>query len=169
MSDRGRLFVAVIPPVGVLDMLETVPRDAHPDVRYTTRDQWHITLRFLGDADIDEAAAALQRVVAPAVDVSLGPRVERLGRTVAMVPCAGLDTVAAEVRSATADIEHPLEARAFVGHLTIARMKNARRCPATGFELAATFAATELQLVRSHLAREGARYEVVASRPLTRR
>ena len=44
MSDRGRLFVAVIPPVSVLDMLETVPREVHPDVRYTTRDQWHVTL-----------------------------------------------------------------------------------------------------------------------------
>jgi 2'-5' RNA ligase len=169
MSDRGRLFVAVIPPVGVLDVLETVPREVHPDVRYTTRDQWHVTLRFLGDADIDDAVAALHRVVAAPVDVSLGPRVERLGRTVAMVPCAGLDAVAAEVRRATADMEHPLESRGFVGHLTIARMKNARRCPATGFEVAATFTATDVHLVRSHLGREGARYEVVARRPLTRR
>ena len=82
-----------------------------------------------------------------------------------MVPCAGLDDVAAAVRAATADIEHPLEARpglpaqkaarAFLGHLTIARMKNSRRCPASGFALAATFTVSEVHLVRSHLARRG--------------
>ena len=113
-------------------------REPRPDVRYTTRDQWHVTLRFLGNADIDEASAALQRVDAPAVEVSMGPRVERLGRTVAMVPCAGLDGVAAAVWEATAGMDHPLEARPFLGHLTIARMKNARRCPATGFDVATT-------------------------------
>ena len=68
MNDRGRLFVAVIPPASVLDLLETIPREPHPDVRYTTRDQWHITLRFLGDADIDELTGALDRVVAPTVE-----------------------------------------------------------------------------------------------------
>ncbi|TML16692.1 MAG: hypothetical protein E6G39_05315 [Actinobacteria bacterium] len=144
MSGRGRLFVAVIPPPRVLDLLETIPREPQPDVRYTTRDQWHVTLRFLGDADIGEASAEVHRVDAQSVDVSLGPRVERLGRTVAMVPCAGLDMVAAAVRRATADTEHPV----------------------SGFELAATFTATEIHLVRSHLAREGARYEVVATRSL---
>ena len=111
MSERGRLFVAVIPPANVLDVLATIPREARPDVRYTTRDQWHVTLRFLGDADIGEASAALQRVDVPAVEAVLGPRVERLGRSVAMVPCAGLDEVAAAVRRATAGIEHPIDAR----------------------------------------------------------
>jgi 2'-5' RNA ligase len=167
MNDRARLFVAVIPPASVLDLLATIPREPRPDVRYTTRDQWHVTLRFLGNADIGEASGALQRVDAPAVDVSMGPRVERLGRTVAMVPCAGLDGVAAAVWQATAGMDHPLEARPFLGHLTIARMKNARRCPATGFDVATTFTATEVHLVRSRLTSDGARYEIVASRSLT--
>ena len=166
MNERGRLFVAVIPPANVLDLLETIPREPRQDVRYTTRPQWHVTLRFLGDADIGEAVAALARVDAPTVEALLGPRVERLGRSVAMVPCAGLDDIAAAVRGATEDMEHPLEPRPFVGHLTIARMKNARRCPATGLAIAASFAATEVHLVRSHLSRDGAHYEVVASRSL---
>jgi len=167
MSGRGRLFVAVIPPADVLELLATIPREPRPDVRYTTRDQWHVTLRFLGDADIDDASAALQRVDAPSVDALLGPRVERLGRSVAMVPCAGLDDLAAAVRNATVDMEHPVEAaRGFVGHLTIARMKSARGCPASGFALAAPFTVTEVHLMRSHLSRDGSRYEVVASRSL---
>ncbi|HUP74627.1 MAG TPA: 2'-5' RNA ligase family protein [Acidimicrobiales bacterium] len=167
MSERGRLFVAVIPPANVLVVLAAIPREPRPDVRYTTREQWHVTLRFLGDADIGEATAALQRVDAPSVEAVLGPSVERLGRSVAMVPCAGLDEVAAAVRRATTGIEHPMDAaRDFVGHLTIARMKNSRRCPATGFAVAASFAVTEVHLVRSHLSRDGSRYEVVSSRAL---
>ena len=169
MSERGRLFVAVIPPANVLDVLATIPREPRSDVRYTTREQWHVTLRFLGDADIDEATDALHRVDAPAVEAVLGPSVERLGRSVAMVPCAGLDSLATDVRRATAAIEHPIDARAFVGHLTIARMKNSRRCPATGFAVAASFAVTDVHLVRSHLSRDGSRYEVVASRSLRAR
>jgi 2'-5' RNA ligase len=169
MTERGRLFVAVIPPANVLDLLATIPREARSDVRYTTREQWHVTLRFLGDADIDEASAALARVDATAAEAVLGPRVERLGRSVAMVPCAGLDSLATEVRRATADMEHPVEAtRGFVGHLTIARMKSARACPASGFAVDASFAVTEVHLVRSHLSRDGSRYEIVASRSLGR-
>lgn len=168
MSERGRLFVAVIPPANVLELLEAIPREPKPDVRYTTRSQWHVTLRFLGDADIEEVSAALQRVDAPSVEARLGPCVERLGRAIAMVPVAGLDEIAAAVRRATAAaVEHPIEARPFVGHLTIARMKNARRCPATGFAIAASFAVTEVHLVRSRLAQDGARYEIVATRGLT--
>jgi 2'-5' RNA ligase len=135
-------------------------------VRYTTRDQWHITLRFLGDAEIANAITALSRVHARVAEAALGPRVERLGRTVAMVPCAGLDEIAASALRATADIDHPIDARPFLGHLTIARMKNARRCPATGFAIAANFAVTEVHLVRSRLASTGARYEIVATRAL---
>jgi 2'-5' RNA ligase len=167
MSERGRLFVAVIPPPDVLDVLANIPREPQPHVRYTTREQWHVTLRFLGEADIAQASAALERVDARSVEASLGPRVERLGRTVAMVPCAGLDEIAAAVLRATADIDHPIEARPFVGHLTIARMKNARGCPASGFAVAATFTVSEVHLVRSLLASDRARYEVVATRPLT--
>ncbi|MEO8697515.1 MAG: RNA 2',3'-cyclic phosphodiesterase [Acidimicrobiales bacterium] len=167
MNERGRLFVAVIPPADVLDLLATIPREARSDVRYATREQWHVTLRFLGDADIDDVSAALSRVDAPSVEAVLGPRVERLGRSVAMVPCGGLDPLAAEVRRATAEIEHPVEAaRAFVGHLTIARMKSARACPASGFPVGAAFAVNEVHLVRSHLSRDGSRYEIVASRSL---
>ena len=167
MNERGRFFVAVIPPADVLDLLATIPRDPRPDVRYTTREQWHVTLRYLGDADIGEASAAMERVDAPVAAAVLGPTVERLGRNVAMVPCAGLDDIAAAVRGATADMEHPMDdARPFVGHLTIARMKNARRCPATGFAVAAEFPVSEVHLVRSHLSRDGARYEVVTSRSL---
>jgi hypothetical protein len=99
------------------------------------------------------------RVDAPSVEARLGPRVERLGRTVAMVPCAGLDDVAAAVRHATTSIEHPLEARDFSRPLDDrADEELATVVPRSGFALSATFTVTEVHLVRSHLSREGSRY-----------
>src|SRR5579875_3756312 len=52
-----RLFVALTPPAAVLDELEaaTAPLRAQwRDLRWTSRDAWHVTLAFLGE--VDEAA-----------------------------------------------------------------------------------------------------------------
>src|SRR6478672_8953396 len=46
-----RLFVAVVPPDDVLDDLEAhlePRREASPEIRWTDRHQWHVTLAFLG-------------------------------------------------------------------------------------------------------------------------
>jgi RNA 2',3'-cyclic 3'-phosphodiesterase len=55
----ARLFVAVWPPAEVLDRLEALPRVELAGCRWTIRAQWHVTLRFLGEADPDVAAEAL--------------------------------------------------------------------------------------------------------------
>ena len=60
----ARLFVAVWPPPEVLDVLAALPRTERPGVRWTTRDQWHVTLRFLGMADPAEAVEAVRRIEA---------------------------------------------------------------------------------------------------------
>ena len=44
-----RLFVAVWPPVDVVERLSELPRPAVDGVRWTTPDQWHVTIRFLGE------------------------------------------------------------------------------------------------------------------------
>ena len=62
-----RLFVAVWPPDEVLDAIAALPRADEPGVRWTRRDQWHVTLRFLGSAEIEAAVAALHTVVWPAL------------------------------------------------------------------------------------------------------
>lgn len=55
-----RAFVAIRPPPAVLDAIEArVAAVAMPGGRPTTRDQWHVTVQFLGDdADIGAVAAA---------------------------------------------------------------------------------------------------------------
>ena len=63
VGEQARLFIAVWPPPVVLDAIARLPWPAVEGVRYTTRDQWHLTLRFLGNADIDEAQQALATAV----------------------------------------------------------------------------------------------------------
>lgn len=161
-----RLFVAAWPPAEVLDLLETLPRPPDPGVRWTRRDQWHVTLRFLGAADPDAATAALASVDAVAAEAVLGPLTARLGRSVVVVPVAGLAEVAAAVAAATADVGEPPDPRPFAGHLTLARLRQRPACGVTGARFSARFPVRELHLVRSHLHHEGARYETLAVAPL---
>jgi 2'-5' RNA ligase len=62
-----RLFVAVVPPVEVVEALSEFvePRRAHPDedVRWAADENWHITLAFLGEVPeykTDELAERLE-------------------------------------------------------------------------------------------------------------
>src|ERR1700704_6655615 len=57
-----RAFVAIRPPESVLDAIaERVASVAMRGGRVTTRDQWHITIQFLGDdVDVDAVASALE-------------------------------------------------------------------------------------------------------------
>jgi 2'-5' RNA ligase len=67
-----RLFVAVWPPPEVLDLVAEIDRPALAGVRWTTRDQWHVTLRFLGRMDGIDAAGARLAEAAAAVRGSRG-------------------------------------------------------------------------------------------------
>jgi RNA 2',3'-cyclic 3'-phosphodiesterase len=166
-----RLFVAVHPPRDVLDLVADLPRPDRSGVRWTTRDQWHVTLRFLGEVPSpDPVAAALARAVEPLapVEAVLGPAVTALGPEVVCIPVAGLGDLAAAVAAATAPFGQPPPERRFRGHLTVARLR--RRSgparPLTGAPIAASWTVTAADLVRSHLGSAGARYEVLATAPL---
>jgi 2'-5' RNA ligase len=161
-----RLFVAAWLPEAVLDRLEALPRADEPGVRWTRRDQWHVTLRFLGDAEIDEASAALARLAAPAAQVELGPRVSRLGRSVICLPARGLEGVARQVVERTAGIGEPPDPRPFTGHVTLARLRHRGACGLAGAAFSARFPVTEVHLVRSTTLPDGAVYETVAVRLL---
>jgi RNA 2',3'-cyclic 3'-phosphodiesterase len=187
-GERMRLFVAIAPPAAVLDDLDGLAaplRTGRPDLRWTSREAWHITLAFLGQ--LDEAAAA-----------RLLPRLERAARrhqafplafsgagafpaaTRANVLWSGLsgdggalahlaESVAAGASRAGAP--PPDQGRRFRPHLTLARC----RMPADVTELVAALAgyqgppwtADRIHLVRSRLgATEYPRYSTLGSWPL---
>lgn len=169
-----RAFVAVWPPRPVVAALAALPRPEVPHLRWTTPDQWHVTLAFLGDVEVS-AVPALQGALeaatgdAPPAQAVLGPSTARLDRSVLCVPVRGLDDLAGRVRSALSaagfDRAGDDVTGAFRGHCTLARAAGRRTVPAalTGIPVAARWAVTDVGLVRSTLDPGGARYEIIVS------
>jgi 2'-5' RNA ligase len=163
-----RLFVAVWPPQDVLDAVARLDRPTVIGARWTTRDQWHVTLRFLGEVDDDLVPSIVMAVdglgAAPAA-VRLGPAVELLSPRVVSIPVAGLDGLGPAVIAATASFGRPPENRPFRGHLTLARLKDVRRrdlAPVLGTAIDEAWTVDQVHVVRSFLSPKGARYESVA-------
>ncbi|MDQ1418711.1 MAG: hypothetical protein QOJ52_673 [Acidimicrobiaceae bacterium] len=165
-----RLFVAAWPPPAVVEQLARLSRPERPGLRWTTEDQWHVTVRFLGEVasvEVEGVKAALGRLgpggrVGP-VTATAGPALERLGPSVLSLPVAGLDEVAAAVSDLTAGYGQPVGDRPFRGHLTIARAaRGVDPRPPVPVLFAATWEIAEVTLVASTLHPAGARYEVIA-------
>lgn len=159
-----RLFVAVWPDAATLGVLSALARPELPGVRWTRPEQWHVTLRFLGDADPGAVAARL----APAVDgltavaASMGPACALLGRNVLHVPVAGLDSLAAAVAEATADLGRAPRPGPFHGHLTLARARRPLDLRSlVGRPASSAWSVCEVTLVSSVTGRSGSRYDVV--------
>jgi 2'-5' RNA ligase len=167
-----RLFVAVWPPASLVAQLREQPRPDRAGLRWTTEDQWHITVRFLGPVEVAEQPTLLDRVADAAARtrptaVVAGPRPQVLGRAVWVLPVAGLETVAATIERLTGEIGQPPGHRRFHGHLTLARA----RLPSAlaglpAGELLDRWTVDEITLVASDLRPDGARYQVVGRWPL---
>jgi 2'-5' RNA ligase len=156
-----RLFVALWPPDDVVAALSGLERPADPAVRWTTPDQWHVTLRFLGDDSPDRVRSLLAGVAHPALDVSVGPASARLGSGILMLPVTGADSLAAALPLPTD--------RPFTGHLTLARARGRQgQVPSSlvGMPFSAAWRATSFSLVRSQTRPTGAVYDDVATFPL---
>ncbi|MGI8983904.1 MAG: 2'-5' RNA ligase family protein [Acidimicrobiales bacterium] len=162
-----RLFVAVWPPDEVLDRVAELPRPAVEGLRWTAREQWHVTLRFLGPvADLGPVGAALTGLDAGRgpITAHLGPAVTRLGRRILQVPAVGVDAVAEAVVGATAHLGTRPDDRPFRGHLTLARLAKEARVDLralTGAPIQTEWEVGSVCLVESRLSPAGARYEVL--------
>jgi RNA 2',3'-cyclic 3'-phosphodiesterase len=181
----GRGFVAVVPPEDVLDTIAArlgPVRDAYDDLRWSRREQWHLTLRFLGAVpDVDELIAALRdtlRPVSPVDALALGgagafPNARRASVVWFGVRdgADGLARVAAAVEAACVAAGFTSEPRPFRAHLTVARVRRPRD---VGSALAALgegpvgapWPVTEVVVVSSETRPTGAVYEEIARIPL---
>lgn len=161
-----RAFVAVYPPPETVAVLRRLPRPDVDGVRWTSPDQWHVTLRFLGDladlAAVDAALAAGLRAHQP-VMASVGPAVAHFGGRVIHVPVAGLEPLAAAVDEAVrSTVTQPRELP-FSGHLTLGRRRGRGRAPLVGQAVSGQFPVDEVVLVRSDLGSAGATHRRVGS------
>lgn len=163
----NRLFAAIWPPEDVLDRIDALHRPVDQGGRWTRRNQWHVTLRFLGPADVDEVVAVLEGVHHPPVEAEVGPATAILGRGVIHLPVAGLDSLAEAVVDATRALGRPPEDRPFLGHLTLARMAGDPPVGVLDQPFSARFPVEAIHLVSSELGGNAARYDTVGTFPLS--
>lgn len=159
-----RLFVAVWPSDEARAHVRALPRDGWVDVRWTPEDNWHVTLAFLGEADVDDVMRRLSRGEYHAATAVLAPRMRTMGRESLVVPVDGLDQVAAAVRT---HVFANAQRQPFRGHLTVGRSVGKRPIVSTtrSGQIVAplAFEVTEIALVRSVLSAAGARYDTVGT------
>jgi 2'-5' RNA ligase len=184
-----RMFVAVVPPDDVTShlaaTLEPLRRtDSRP--RWTTTEQWHVTLAFLPSvsaAVLPDLTSRLQRIAArrEALDLSLVgggafPQRSRARVLWVGVDAAGLRELATAARAAATKAGTEVAGSdRFRGHVTIARLT--QPCDATdwveqlrGYR-GPSWNASSIHLVRSHLGQgpgRRSRYETVATFELSR-
>lgn len=162
----SRLFVALWPPDDVVEALEGLHRKDQVGARFVIPENWHVTLRFVGNADPNDVASALDGADFAPADVTLGPAVDvGNGRTL-FVPATGADDLAAEAVRATRHLGDEAIRNPFLGHVTIARLKKRANMPRVLGELIdASWHATEVALVESRLLPDGARYDTLQTWP----
>ena len=178
-----RLFVAVEIPEWAKDAVAEgiAPwRERFPQARWAPRENWHLTVKFLGATYPRLLAWVPEQVASVAAATPPFPaRVRGIGSfpsaTHARVLWAGLDdprgtlpTLAGRLDDVLAPA-FPPERRAFTAHLTVARSDPALHLPedvaATALETA-WFEVGRLVVFRSHLRRPAPWYEPVAILPL---
>ena len=108
-----RMFVALVPPESVLEDLEEFlgpRREAGRELRWTSADQWHLTLAFMADVaprHLDDLVERLGRAASRRTPFELalagGGAFPNPGR--AKVLYAGVATDDESLRAAVADLE----------------------------------------------------------------
>lgn len=156
-----RLFVAAFPTPEIADVLAAIPTDDSSGVRMVPPENWHVTLRFLGDADTATVIERLRATATPFAEAEMGPHLEHLGPRQVVAPVAGVDHLAASVTRATADLGDPPR-HSFRGHLTVARLRRGATSRLPGEPVGGRFPVDEIVLVESTLSDTGSRYEAVA-------
>ena len=131
------MFVAAMPPENVLEDLEeflSVRREADPGLRWTTPEQWHLTLAFLPavpersyDDLLERLATAARRRAPMTLAVAGGgafpdpSRARVLWAGVDVDDRVGLERLATGCRSAAVKAGVEVPAERFRPHLTLAR------------------------------------------------
>lgn len=185
-----RCFVALELPEAVRAALAEAAarlRRAAPraDVRWVPPASLHLTVRFLGEVSEALLADVIRtlRPVAAATDpiplglaglgVFPGPARPRVVWAGVETGRAAVGRLAGAVEEAVRPLGFPAEVRPFAGHVTLARVRSPRgidRLLHAMESLAGArfggWTAADLVVFRSHLGRDGARYEALVRLPL---
>jgi RNA 2',3'-cyclic 3'-phosphodiesterase len=129
-----RLFVALEMPEVVREQLSTMLSGV-PDARWVDPENFHLTLRFIGEVDggaAEEIAGSLSRLRAPSFNLTLEGLgyFESRGRLralwVGVRPEPALVALQRKIEHAVVAVGPPAEGRKFKPHVTLARFS---KCP----------------------------------------
>ena len=173
-----RLFVALRPPEDVLDLLIDAMEGA--DLRWQDEDQLHLTLRFIGEVDrhlADDIHAALGAIHQAPFEIALngigafGRRGQADAVWAGVAPHEPLKALHNKVDAALTRVGVPPDQRAFLPHVTLARLKRTsgpvgNLLEQSGGLTSPPFPVADFALFESALTPEGAVYSVVERYPL---
>ncbi len=179
-----RLFVGLRPPRDVRAVL-TGAMGGIAGARWQSDDQLHVTSRYIGNVDhrtADDVAQAVARIHTEAISVALNGvgRFTKQGRTntiwAGLAPGDALARLHRKIDHALIALGLPAEGRAYIPHITLARLPRSLGAEheidafiAANASLGGpSFAFTHLTLFESQLTRDCARYDVVDRWPLGR-
>jgi len=126
-----RLFVAISIPDAVARSLQTLQAGV-PGARWQTREQMHLTLRFIGEVDGRDADAihdALASISAPAFSLELkgvgsfGGRRTPRDLWAGVAPNEALSHLQRKIESALQRVGLQAESRRYTPHVTLARLR----------------------------------------------
>lgn len=184
-----RLFVAISLPDSVKDEIEKAQRQLRDGlrgnfVRWTRREQFHLTMRFLGnvaESRVNELSAALREACLNFAALRL--RAERIGffpdmrfPRVAWVGVRddkdALSRLQSAIEGAVKDFTDERPEKKFAGHVTVGRIPRINRPQAEALAKLASgmsdrffgeWTANKVELIRSELSSGGSRYTTVAA------
>lgn len=177
-----RLFIGLRPPKDVRALLLGMMGGVAA-ARWQSDDQLHLTLRFIGDVDgrmAEDVALTIARVHTARFTTSLHGvgQFSKLGRTNAiwagLTPGDALTSLHRKIDQALIRIGLTAEGRAYVPHITLARLPRSAGAEhevsqflaAHGGLTSTPFAFSHVTLFESHLTRDGARYDAIDRWPI---
>jgi RNA 2',3'-cyclic 3'-phosphodiesterase len=175
-----RLFVAIGIPEHICDALP-MPDGAIEGVNWVPDENFHVTLRFIGDVDnrvardIDDVLSTIR---APRFEIQLhgldtfgGKKPHALYAGVR--PCPALNHLHEKIDAAMTRLGHPSDRTKYVPHVTLARLKHAPEHKLAAFIQqnnlfpCEPFAVTEFGLYSSILHADGSDYTLERTYPLS--
>ena len=174
-----RLFTGVEIPPAIAQPLELM-RGGLPGARWISPENYHVTLRFIGDVDdtvAQEAASVLSRVKRGAFDLHLDGVMSFGGRkpravVATVAPSQALSELQGEHERLLQRIGLEPEGRKYLPHVTLARLRNsssrdvAEYLSARGLFRTPAFHIPRFVLFSSRASVGGGPYVVEASYPL---
>jgi 2'-5' RNA ligase len=179
MRAMHRLFVAIRPPAPIRQLL-LAAMGGISGARWQTDDQLHLTLRFIGEVDRHRAGdvhAALGAIHHPPFELALSGigMFDKRGFPdsvwAGVTPQEQVKSLHKKVDSALSRVGIPPDERAFLPHITIARMNRSagpvgNLLQEAGGLTSPSFSVDNFALFESDLTQEAAVYSVVERYPL---